>query len=180
MPNNHSIHSYTPINILTAIKRGLAKRGIDYQRTSSPTSTPVAGTVTQELAQAAVEGRDVLFKTDTVFPFTLFPDTITLDREKFTFTNRIFFFVSKVISVPVRDILNVEADYGPFFGSVHTSSRYFITSPITVNFLWRSDAIKLQRLLQGLIIVQEKEIDISNVSTPELLNMLTDLGKGES
>lgn len=178
MAYSRGIHGYSPVNVVTAVKRAFVKRGIAHHKQVK--QQPGTGGVTQELAQAAVEGHEILFKSDSVFPFTLFPDTATLDREKFTFTNRIFFFVSRVISVPVRDILNVEADIGPFFGSVHTSSRYFIKSPVTVNFLWRKDALRLQRLLQGYIIVHEKGLDVSNTNTQDLITMLNDLGQGES
>ncbi|OGL36434.1 hypothetical protein A3E49_01830 [Candidatus Saccharibacteria bacterium RIFCSPHIGHO2_12_FULL_49_19] len=105
---------------------------------------------------------------------------MTLDREKLTFATRIFFRVAKLTSVPVRDILSVEADIGPFFGSVHTASRYFITNPYAINFLWRRDAVRLQRMLQGYIIAHEQGIDCDSIETDKLVAMLNDLGKGDT
>jgi len=80
----------------------------------------------------------------------------------------------------VRDILSVEADIGPFFGSVHTASRYFITNPYAINFLWRRDAVRLQRMLQGYIIAHEQGIDCDSIETDKLVAMLNDLGKGDT
>lgn len=129
-----------------------------------------------KLIEAARKAHEVLYKVDTVFPFTLFPDTIILEREKISIAKRFFFRVAKIINIPIRDLLNVEADVGPFFGSVHITSRYFATEPFTVNWLWRSEAIKLQRLLQGYIITHEKEIDATNIKKDKLVKLLNDLG----
>src|SRR4051812_33559551 len=42
----------------------------------------------QSLHEVAANVDDVLFEASTVFPFTLVPDTLTLDREKLTVANR--------------------------------------------------------------------------------------------
>lgn len=132
----------------------------------------------QKLIEATEKSHEVLFRAETVFPFTLFPDHVTLDREKLTIAHRDFIKTAKIITVPVQDLLSVEADIGPFFGSVHTSSRFFVTSPHTVNFLKRDDAVKLQRLLQGYIIAVEQSIDCSTIEIDELKTLLIDLGQG--
>ena len=135
---------------------------------------------TEKLLGITLKAHDVLFRANTVFPFTLFPDTVTVDREKLTIANRSFFATAKIISVPIRDILSVEADLGPFFGSVHMTSRYFFTNPHSIGFLKRSDAIKLQRMLQGYIIAHEQQIDCSELDATNLEALLEDLGKGDT
>lgn len=135
---------------------------------------------TEKLLTATIGAHDILFKADTVFPFSLFPDTVVIDREKLTIANRLFFRVAKIISVPIQDILSVEADIGPFFGSVHMTSRYFFTNPHSINFMWRKDAIKMQRLLQGYIIARERNIDCANVDKDQLGVLLLDLGEGNT
>lgn len=134
----------------------------------------------ERLYKVAYSAHDILFTANTVFPFILFPDTITLDREKLTVVHRPFFRIAKIISVQIKDILTVEADIGPFFGSVHATSRYFVKNPLTMNFLKRTDAIKIQRLLQGYIIATQKNIKTQDVPHEELLVLLDDLGKGSS
>lgn len=131
-----------------------------------------------KLYDAAIKSHEILFSVDTVFPFILFPDTLTIDREKLTIVHRAFFRIAKITTVQIRDILNAEADIGPFFGSIHVTSRYFVNNPQTVNFLWRKDAVKAHRLLQGYIIATQKEIDCNSIPKDELLILLQDLGKG--
>lgn len=133
-----------------------------------------------KLIDLTQKAQEVLFTANSVFPFILFPDTITLDREKLTIANRLFFRMAKITSVAIADILSVEADVGPFFGSVNMTSRYFFTNARSVKFLSRGNAVKLQRLLQGYIIAHERKVDCTSLATKDLVVLLNDLGQGSS
>lgn len=131
-----------------------------------------------ELKKAVHNARETLLTATTVFPFTLFPDTITLDREKLTISHRIFFQVAEVMSIRIEDILNVTADVGPFFGSIKVSTRFFdAQKPYHINFLWRQDALRIKRVTQGYIIAMQKGIDCSALPTDKLADMLDQLGQ---
>lgn len=144
-----------------------------------------------KLYDVAIKSHDVLFKADTVFPFILFPDSITLDREKLTIIHRQFFRMAQITAIRIKDILNAEVDIGPFFGSLRVTTRYFSDQsqiagpesdvrnrrPPVINFLWRHDAIRLHSMLQGYIIVSQKEIDCSEIPKEELVTLLHDLGQ---
>jgi hypothetical protein len=132
----------------------------------------------EKLIDVTEKAHDILFTADTIFPFTLFPDTITLDREKLTVIQRFFFRVAKVITVPVTSMISADANVGPFFGSVHMTSKYFIDNTHHVNFLRRNDAEEFHRMLQGFIIANEKEIDVSEIDKEDLKILLHDLGHG--
>jgi hypothetical protein len=136
--------------------------------------------VHEKLIDITEKAQDVLFRADTVFPLTLFPDTITLDREKLTVATRSFFRTAKIVSVPVSSISSAEAEVGPFFGSLHMASKFFVQNIYTVNFLPRADALKIQHLLQGFIIAQEKGIDVTDIDKEDLLLLINDLGQGVS
>jgi hypothetical protein len=166
----------TPVDVFEAVKRALIRRGFIRQKFIP--KKPALGSFHKKLISVTLDSHDILFKANTVFPLTLFPDTVVVDREKVTFVSRYFFGTAKVTSIPIRDILSVEADIGPFFGSVHTASRYFITVPHSINWLWRRNAIQLQRLLQGYIIANEQEIDCTNIEKDKLISMLNELGQG--
>lgn len=131
---------------------------------------------TRVLTEVADDARGILLSADTVFPFTIFPDTITVDRMKASVTKRDFFRVSGVTSIQIEDILNVEADSGPFFGSIKIWPRFYEHLPLRVNFLWRDDAISFQRLLHGFIIARQKELDIRVIDKDELATQLLKLG----
>jgi hypothetical protein len=121
---------------------------------------------------------DILYEAETVFPFTLFPDTLKLDREKLTMARRDFFRTAQISSVPLSEIMSIEANVGPFFGSVHFIFRFFNDNEKTFTFLKRQDAINLQRLVHGFIIAHRKGVDISKVPAKELRDTLVQIGQG--
>lgn len=134
----------------------------------------------EEIIELTERTQDVLFEAHTVFPFTLFPDTLTLDREKLTIAERYFWRVAKITSVPVSEILSCQASVGPFFGSIHLVFSFFADNERTVKFLWREDATKLQRMLHGYIIAHKRQINTTNISAEDLKVMLKEIGQGAS
>ncbi len=132
----------------------------------------------RRLAEAIGNSRDMLFLASTVFPFTLFPDTVTVDREKVTVVNRTFFRTAEIVSIRISDVLNVTADVGPFFGSVKIQTKFFDSDNHAITFLRREDALRLKRLLQGYVIASQKEIDCDSFTAPELARLLDEIGQG--
>ncbi len=131
----------------------------------------------KKLKQVTREAQEVITSANS---FALFPDTITVDRHKLTIVYRTFFKVEQTVSVPLRDIKNIQADMGPFFGSLTVTSDHFINNTQTIRFLWRKDVKNIQELVQGAMVATNEAIDITKVATKELSNLLTDLGKGHS
>jgi hypothetical protein len=132
----------------------------------------------ETLSELTEKSRDILYEATTVFPFTLVPDTITLDREKLTIANRFFWRMADITSVPVGEIMSAEAVVGPFFGSLALTFRFFTNNERTISFLPRNDALELQRLIHGYIIAHRREIDVSSVEKHKLVKLLTELGQG--
>lgn len=132
-----------------------------------------------KLRSIADSAHEVLFSTQSVFPFMLFPDSITVDRIKVTVVQRAFFRVSEVNSFQIEDILNVEGDTGPFFGSLKIYTRFFSTEPLRINYLSRKDTIFIKRILQGYNIARQRKIECMHIPRDELVALLYDLG-GES
>ncbi len=142
---------------------------------SHDTETPT--TTMRKLRKAVDRSQDLIAEATTVFPFSLFPDTVTLDREKINIAHRFFFRVAETVSVRIDDILNVTADVGPLFGSLKIATRFFdARKPYCVNYLWRNDALRLKRLLQGYLIARKKNIDCSSLSIEQLRQGLGELG----
>jgi len=141
---------------------------------AQPATTPRA----QRYYDAIGHSQDMLFTARTVFPFSFFPDTVTVDREKVTIVNRTFFRVAEIVSTRIHDVLNVTADVGPFFGAVHIHTRYFDNDSYSVKFLRRTEALRLKRILQGYVIACQKGIDCEKYTTKELAQLLDDIGEG--
>ena len=130
-----------------------------------------------KLKKLVKRSHQVLASVRTVFPLTLFPDSIVVDRSKVSITYRSFFWSSRVISFQIEDVLNVSCGVGPFFGSLTIASRVMSTvDHFTVDYLWRNDAIFMKHLIQGHIIAKNNRLETDKLSRKELIEMLCDLG----
>lgn len=133
---------------------------------------------TDALVRAISDSNDVLVRAQTIFPLTLFPDTLTVDRTKVTITQRAFFNAGEVLSIRIEDILSVTAQVGPLFGSIKILTKFFTPDkPYVVDKLKRGDALRIKRILQGYLIARQNKIDTSELSTAELARNLDELGK---
>lgn len=132
-----------------------------------------------ELKQAIKGSNQVLATATTVFPLTLFPDTLTVDRAKLTITKRRFFGAAEVMSIQIEDVLNVTATVGPLFGSIKIDSRIPTAKPYVVHHFWRKDALRLKRITQGYLIALQRGIDCSSLTNGDLAALLDQLGEDD-
>lgn len=145
----------------------------------NPTPTPER--TERDLKKIVAQSHEVLMSVNTVFPITLFPDTVSIDRTKVTIARRDFFWTSDVISFRVEDILNVSAAVGPLFGSLTIASRVMSTvDHFQIKHLWRTDAIRMKHIIQGYVIAQHNNIDTAHLEKRELIETLVELGHDSS
>jgi hypothetical protein len=137
-------------------------------------------TDSEKLINIAEGAHHNLITASTIFPFMIFPDTICIDRQKLTIVHRSFFRTSSTISVQIDDVQIAKVDVGPFFGTVHLASKYFVDNIQSINYLKRIDAIRIQRLLQGYMIAHHRKIDCSSIDNDQLVVLLNDLGRGST
>lgn len=135
---------------------------------------------TIHLNMVTSNAQDVLIAANATFPFSLFPDTIVIDRVKATITKRRFIQMAEVISIQIEDILNVEADVGPLFGKLKLWTRFFGENALEIEHLSRKDALAVKQVLQGYIIARHKGIDCAKIETNELVPLLHSLGAESS
>lgn len=145
--------------------------------TTDSAKTRITTRRTRRISEAIGHSPDVLFSATTVFPFSLFPDSVTLDREKVTIINRVFFRVAEIVSLRIDDVLNVMADVGPFFGAVKIQTRFFDAASYSIRFLRRDDALRLKHLLQGYVIANQKGINCDGFTADELATLLEKIGQ---
>jgi hypothetical protein len=132
----------------------------------------------KEIREAVGTSDDVLMRATTVFPFTLFPATVTLDRNQFRVTRRDIFNSAEVFSIRIEDLLSITADVNQFFGTIKLSTRFFDPQkPYTIKFLKRGDTLRLKRITQGYLTARQRKIDCNALSTRELATMLDELGQ---
>jgi hypothetical protein len=136
-----------------------------------------------KLDNLVVKSRRVLFEANTVFPFDFFPDKIRIDENKVDMVYRHFFFEKHVVSILIGDINTVVLSSGVFFATIHiqlnkpkpAETDIYLGEPI--NYLWKKDAIKIRRIILGLVAVHQQKIDLSKVPTENLAYKIEEIGK---
>lgn len=130
-----------------------------------------------ELKRVVKKSHQLLANARTVFPITLFPDSVIVDRTKISIIKRDFFWTSNTVSFQIEDILNVSCSIGPLFGSLTLASRVMSTvDHFQINYLWRGDAIFLKHLIQGHIIAKNNKLETDQLTRKEMIDTLCELG----
>lgn len=134
-------------------------------------------TETQKLDGIIEGSQHNLFTAKSVILFKLVADSIKIDRQKLTIVHNEFLMSSQTASTPIKDITNVQADAGPFFGNITITSKHFLNNTQTIHLLRRTDTQKIQRLIQGFMIAHRARIDTDEINDKDLLPMLLRLGE---
>ncbi|MFZ2026673.1 MAG: hypothetical protein WAV30_05285 [Microgenomates group bacterium] len=113
------------------------------------------------------------------FPFDFFPNTINIEESRVTVITRSFFLSSQIHSVDIRDISNVFINMAPFFAQLVIHSKTFEANEVRIRYLWKNQAIYARRIIEGLRIFEQKQIDTSSYSKRELLSKLEELSTTE-
>lgn len=113
------------------------------------------------------------------FPIDLFPDTLNVEEGRVTVINRTFFMSSQIHSVDIKDISNIFVNTAPFYAQLVIVSKTFKANEIKINCLWKDEAVFARRIIEGLRIFENKQIDTSNYTNRELIAKLKQLSTTE-
>lgn len=131
----------------------------------------------KDLDKLVTSSARVILDIRAVFPFNFFPDELVLDETKLSIHTNFFFSTKQVRSLEYKDIFNVSIQTGLFFAKIEITDRYFSQDPTTIEYLWKSDAILARRLIQGMIIATNEDIDMRKLPMDELLSKLSRIGQ---
>jgi len=113
------------------------------------------------------------------FPFDLFPDTINIEEGRVTVITRKFFSSSQVHSVDIKDISNIFINMAPFFAQLVIVSKTFNTNETRIKYLKKEEAVFARRIIEGLRIFKNNQINTSSYSKEELMAKLEELSTTE-
>lgn len=118
----------------------------------------------------------ILFHAVSKQWFDIFPDEVTIDLHKVVFTYRIFFDSKKVVSIPISSILTATCTYSLFSGTLNVEVVGELKQPAPIEYLHRNDAMKAERIINGLIICNRQRIDLSLYKTEDVIRKLVEIG----
>jgi hypothetical protein len=124
--------------------------------------------------------RRVLYRVETVFPFTLFTDVIEITDEAVTLIFGLMFRSEQVNHLPIQDILNVQLVTNLFFGSLLFEITGYEHNPPVIKFLPREKAVIANEIISGLILCQKNNVDTLQYQPDELRQYLQNIGSPET
>lgn len=112
------------------------------------------------------------------FPIDLFPDVINVEDGRITIIKR-HLLSSEVHSVDIKDISNVFINRTFIFSQLSIISKTFENNEVRIRNLRTEEAIFVRRIIEGLRIFENKQIDTSVYSKSELIAKLEELSTTE-
>jgi hypothetical protein len=145
-----------------------------------PLNDPDTFDSSDKLDSLVAEQTHTLFTANTVFPFTLFPSTVSVDKNKVDIVQRFFFSSGGILSVLIEDIARIEVQLGVLFGTLIIKDKTLTQRQTKIPYLWKNHAIKIREIVEGLIIGEREHIDIKNVHPKELVSRLERIGRAKA
>lgn len=112
------------------------------------------------------------------FPFDPFPNTINVEDTRVTIINR-HLFSSEIHSVDIRNISNIFINRTFLFSQLAIISETYEENEIRVGNLRTEEAIFVRRIIEGLRMLEDKQIDTSSYTKEELIDKLEELSTTE-
>lgn len=152
-------------------------------KTAEVAQSVEATTTEEEIAKlknlARTEGA-VLYRIRSVFPFNLFPTTLTIEKTKVNVFSQVFFGTTHSESLLISEIIEVKLDTNFFLATLSIISRLPSAQPIVIPQLRQSEAHRAQKIIQGLMVGLTAHVDLSKLPAYQLLDTIEELGSGKS
>ncbi|MDP3941623.1 MAG: hypothetical protein Q8Q49_04935 [bacterium] len=120
----------------------------------------------------------IIISISSQFPWDLFPSTIDVEESRVTFKFNQF-LSSQSHSVDLKDISNVFIETSMLFASLQVVSRTFVQNDIKIGNLNKTEAKKVQGIIEGLRTFAEHDINTSNYEIDELIAKLGELNTSD-
>lgn len=76
----------------------------------------------------------------------------------------------------MEDIFTVEVEAGIFFATLKIQQKQAFIPVVELPYFWKEPAFKARRIIQGLLVVQTKNLEIKDMKPQELLPYLEEIG----
>jgi len=131
----------------------------------------------KKLDELASDDNRQLLIIRTLFPFTIFPTTVTVDLNHVVVSTQVFFFSKQVLSFLIKDLLTVIVETNIFFATLKFVDRFFPQDTVPVRFLSKPDADKAFRVINGLIIAERQNVNLTALPSEEVMRKVEEIGQ---
>jgi hypothetical protein len=118
----------------------------------------------QELQKLANRSDKTLFEAKALFPFDIFPDTITIDANKVDIIIKTFIATETATSVMLKEIMDVRVESTLFVSKliIDYGPHPLKISTVYVENLRKKDALKAKEIIEGILLLYRSENARSN------------------
>lgn len=132
----------------------------------------------EKLDQLIKLAHQPIFKTTTVFPFDLTPNSMVIEIDKVNLISHEFLGSEQIRSLAVKDLGEIIVETGMFFATLKILERRVgPDNIIEIKNLKREDAMRARRILQGLVAADKQGIDLTKFDPEELAKKAEELGQ---
>lgn len=122
----------------------------------------------QTVSDLIAKSNRSIISISSLFPWNIFPNTIIVEESRVTFIFRQF-LASQSHSIEIKNIANVFIESSLFFATIQVVSNTYVQNDIKIGYLYKKKAIKVQRIIEGLRLFREHNINTSNYGIDELI-----------
>ena len=136
----------------------------------------------KELNTIVSRAAKTLLRAKAIFPFDLFPNTVTIDANKVDVILKTFFFSETVTSILLKEIMDVRVETALFFGKliIDYGPHPLKVKTVYVPNLKRHDAIKAKEIIEGMLVLYRGEnIDTAKLKPDETMAEVREIGHVE-
>lgn len=103
-----------------------------------------------KLAAMVSDSDKIIYRVEQAFPFNIFPDSITVDKNKIDIVYRHFLWQKEIFTILIEDLTTIKVTTGPIYAMVFFEVRGYERNPEPVEYLSKTDAITLREYVLGL------------------------------
>lgn len=118
-----------------------------------------------------------LIKISAFWPFDFFPNQIVVDINKIDIVFKEFFYSERVHTILIKNVIDVMVDYSLFFASIEIVVEGFQENLVNIHYLKKKEAIKVKRIISGLVVANKQGIDLAKIDIKDLAEKLEEIGK---
>jgi hypothetical protein len=152
------------------------KKGVMTQVFNPAIKTAAISNTQKSIVEYAEQEARVLYRMQSVFPLDPFPTTLTIAPDTLSIVNNLFGLSQRVLTVNIDEIFTVEVEAGLFFADLKIQQKQATLPVVDLPFFWKAPAMKARRIIQGLLVVHAKQLEIHNMKPKELILYLEEIG----
>lgn len=118
----------------------------------------------------------VLFRARSAWPLQLAPDELVIDENKITILHHIFLSSGTTRQIKLTDLANISLVSGPIFASITVHEKGFANDPSIVKRLWKEEAVRGRRLLEGISVMVSRGAKLEEMSVDEIVRQAEKAG----